>query len=99
MCCGRAVRNGEHRSRGHAVREYLGVRGRTQGAVDDHAQGARAGDVANRQAGVVLADRACAHDDGVVSGAHLVGEAQGVRAADPLRLPVTVAMRPSRVCA
>ena len=60
-------------------------RGRcAQGAVNDHTQGTRATDVANRQTGIVLADRAGADEDGVVTGAHLVGEAQRVGAADPL---------------
>ena len=61
--------------------------GCAQGAVNDHTQGTRATDVANRQTGIVLADRAGADEDGVVTGAHLVGEAQRVGAADPLGFP------------
>src|SRR5215211_6956557 len=82
--CGSAVRDCEHCPRGRAVSEHGGVGGRAQGAVYDHAQGALAWNVTNRQAGIVVADRAGADEDGVVTGAHLVGEAQGVRAADPL---------------
>ena len=55
--------------------EHGGVRGGAQGAVDDDAQGALAGDVADGEARVVLADGARADDDGVVGGAQLVGEA------------------------
>ena len=83
----RAVRNGEHRSRGCAVGEHGGVWRCAQGAVDDYAKGVRARDVADRQTRIIFADRSGADDDGVVRGAHLVGEAQGVRAADPLRFP------------
>ena len=72
---------------GRAVREYSGFRGCAKGTVDDHTQRARAWNVADRQKGIVDADRAGADEDGVVASAHLVGEAQGVGAADPLRLP------------